>query len=40
MSQGTFSDILIRLKAFSRIFVGDQKIDFFSRGWYGVYDQK
>ena len=28
MSQGMFLDTLIRLEAFSRIFVGGQKIDF------------
>ena len=32
MSQGTFSDTLIRLEAFKRIFVFRPKIDFFPRG--------
>ena len=32
MSQGTFSDTLIRLEAFIRIFVFRPKIDFFARG--------
>ena len=32
MSQGTFSDTLIRLKAFKRIFVLRPEIDFFPSG--------
>ena len=32
MSQVTFSDTLIRLKAFKRIFVFRPKMDFFPRG--------
>ena len=32
MSQGTFSDTLIRLEAFKRIFVFRPKMDFFPRG--------
>ena len=32
MSQGTFSDTLIRLQAFKRIFVFRPKIDFFPMG--------
>ena len=32
MSQGTFSDTLIRLEALKRIFVFRPKIDFFLRG--------
>ena len=32
MSQGIFSDKLIRLKALKRIFVFGPKIDFFLRG--------
>ena len=32
MSLGTFSDTLIRLEAFKRIFVFRQKIDSFSKG--------
>ena len=32
MSQETFSDTLIRLEAFKRIFVFFQKIDYFPRG--------
>ena len=32
MSQGTFSDLLMRLKAFKRIFVFGQKTDFLPRG--------
>ena len=32
MSQGTFSDTLIRVEAFERIFVFGPKIDFFPRG--------
>ena len=32
MPQGTFSDTLIRLEAFKRIFVFRQKIDVFPRG--------
>ena len=31
MPQGTFSDILIHLRAFETIFVGGPKIDFFPR---------
>ena len=32
MSQGTFSDTLIQLEAFKRIFVFCAKMDFFSKG--------
>ena len=32
MSQGTFSDTLIRLEAFKRIFVSHPNIDFFFQG--------
>ena len=32
MSQGTFSDTLIQLKAFKTIFVFRPKIEFFSKG--------
>ena len=32
MSQGTFSDLLIRLEAFKRIFFFCPKIDFLPRG--------
>ena len=32
MSQGTFSDTLIRLAAFKRIFLFRRKIDFYPRG--------
>ena len=40
MSQGTFSDTLIRLEAFKRIFVFLPKIDFFPRGKSMVFGQK
>ena len=40
MSQKTFSDILIRLEAFERIFVFCQKIDFFPRGKSKALGQK
>ena len=40
MSQGTFPDLLIRLKAFKRIFVFGPKIDFFPRGKPTVLGQK
>ena len=40
MSQGTFSDTVIRLKVFKRIFVFRRKINFFSRGKFLVFDQK
>ena len=32
MSQGTFSDTMIHLEVFKRIFVGGPKIDFFPKG--------
>ena len=37
MSQGTFSDTLIRLEAFKRIFVIRPKSDFFPRGQSRVF---
>ena len=40
MSQGTFSDLLIRLRAFKRIFVFRPKIDILSRGKPTVLDKK
>ena len=40
MSQGTFSDTLIRLEGFNRIFVFRLKIDFFPRGKSMVFGQK
>ena len=40
MSQGTFSDILIRLEAFKRIFVFCPKIDFFPRCKSMVFGKK
>ena len=40
MSQETFSDTLIRLEAFKRIFVFRPKIDFFPRGKSMVFGQK
>ena len=40
MSKGTFSEILIRLEAFNRIFVFRPKIDFFPRGKSMVLRQK
>ena len=40
MSQETFSDILIRLEPFKRIFVFRPKIDFFPRGKSMVFGQK
>ena len=39
MSQGTFSDTLIRFEAFKRIFVFGPKIDFFPRGLSRVFGQ-
>ena len=40
MSQGTFSDKLIRLKAFKIIFVFRPKINFFLRGKPMLFGQK
>ena len=40
MSQETFSDTLIRLEAFKRIFVFCPKLDFFSRCKSRVFGQK
>ena len=40
MSQGTFSDTLIRLEAFKKIFVFCSKMDFFPRGKSMVFGQK
>ena len=40
MSQGTFSDLLIRLEAFKGIFVFCPKIDFLPRGKPTVLGQK
>ena len=40
MSQGTFSDLLIRLEAFKRIFVFRLKIDFLPRGKPTIFCQK
>ena len=40
MSQGTFSDTLIRLEAFKRIFVFCPKMDFLHRGKSRVFSQK
>ena len=40
MSQGTFSDKLIRLEAFKRKFVLSPKIDFFPRGRFRVFWSK
>ena len=40
MSEETFSDTLIRLEAFKRIFVFRLKIDFFARGKSLVFGQK
>ena len=40
MSQGTFSDLLIRLEAFKRIFVFRPKFDFLPRGKPTVFGQK
>ena len=40
MSQGPFSDKLIRLKGLKRIFVFRQKIDFFLRGKSMLFGQK
>ena len=40
MFQGTFSDILIPLEAFKRIFVFRLKIKFFQRGKLTVLGQK
>ena len=40
MSQGTFSDTLIGLEAFKRIFVFRPKIDFLPRGKSCVFGQK
>ena len=40
MSQGTFSNTLIRLEAFKRIFVFRAKIDFFPRGKSMGFGQK
>ena len=39
MSQGTFSDLLIRLEAFKRIFVFCPKIDFLPKGKLTVLGQ-
>ena len=39
MSLGTFSDTLVRLEAFKRIFVFRPKIDFFPRGNSMVFGQ-
>ena len=40
MSQGTFSDLLIPLGAFNRIFGFRRKIDFLAMGKPTVLDQK
>ena len=40
MSQGMFSDTLIRLKAFKRIFLFRPKMDFSPRGKSRVFGQK
>ena len=40
MSQGTFSDLLIRLEAFERVFVFRPKINFLSRSKPTVSSQK
>ena len=40
MSQGTFTNTLIRLEAFKRIFVFFPKIDFFPRGKFTLFGQK
>ena len=40
MSQGTFSDILIHVETFKRIFVGGPKIGFFSKCKSRVFGQK
>ena len=40
MSQGTFSDTLIRLEAFKRIFVFRPKIEFFPTAKSMVFGQK
>ena len=40
MSQGTFSDTLIRSEGFERIFVFRLKIDFIPRGKSLVFDEK
>ena len=40
MSQGTFSDLQIRLEAFKRIFAFCPKIDFLPRGKPTVFGQK
>ena len=40
MSQGTFSDTLIRLESFKKIFLFRPKIDFFLRGKSRVFGQK
>ena len=40
MSQGTFTDTLIRLEAFKRIFVFHLKIDLFPRGTSRIFGQK
>ena len=40
MSQGTFSDTLIGLEAFKRIFVLRPKIDFFPSGKSTVFGEK
>ena len=40
MSQGTFSDLLILLEAFKRIFVFCPKIDFLPRGKPTIFGQK
>ena len=39
MSQGTFSDTMIRLEAFNRIFLFRPKIEFFPRGTSMVFRQ-
>ena len=40
MSQGTFSDLLIGLEAFKRMFVFRPQIDFLPRGKPTVFGQK
>ena len=40
MSQGTFLDTLVRLKAFKIIFLVSTKIDFLPNGKFRVFDQK
>ena len=40
MSQGTFSDTLIRLEAFKTIFVFRPKLDFFLRGKSMLFNEK